>query len=313
MGTTGLRILLVEDDSAVRGILAEVLRYYGYELQEASDGRQAIELFSHQPAQIVITDVRMPGMDGLEVLARIKKIVPETCVVIMTGYGGEDTAIQAIRNGASNYFKKPVNIPEFVYAVGVLADLVRSRREHHFDPRMLERESRTVRIGNDIDAIYPVIRELTANAAVFRFDIEATRIALLEALTNAIEHGSLGISLEEKRAALRDGTLRELFALRAASTAGRKRTVCVEYELTPARVCCRVTDEGEGFDWRALPDYANPDNLLAGCGRGIVVMRLSMDEVVFSDRGNEVTLIKRPRAGGATLAGACGPPAETKP
>lgn len=294
MAAAGLRILLVEDDPTVRSILVEVLRHYGYEPREAADGCQAIEFFTLEPAEIVITDVRMPGIDGLELLARIKKIAPETCVVIMTGYGGEDTAIQAIRNGASNYFKKPVNIPEFIYAIGVLADFVRSRREHRFDPRLLERESRTVRIGNDLDAIYPVIRELTANAAAFGFDVEATRIALLEALTNAIEHGSLGISLEEKRAALREGTLRELYARRACSPAGRDRTVRIEYELNPARLCYRVTDEGEGFDWRSLPDFANPDNLLAGCGRGIVVMRLSMDEVAFNDRGNEVTLIKRP-------------------
>jgi CheY-like chemotaxis protein len=299
MGAAGLRILLVEDEPAVRGVLAEVLRHYGYELREAADGRNAIEFFAEQPAEIVITDVRMPGIDGLELLARIKKIAPETCVVIMTGYGGEDTAIQAIRNGASNYFKKPVNIPEFVYAVGVLADLVRSRREHRFDPRLLEMESRTVRIGNDLDAIYPVIRGLTENPAAFGFDVEATRIALLEALTNAIEHGNLGITLAEKRAALSNGTLRELYARRAATPAGRDRTVRVEYELTPARICYRVTDEGGGFDWRSLPDFSDPEHLLAGCGRGIVVMRLSMNEVAFNDRGNALTLIKFPRDGGA--------------
>jgi len=292
-----LRILLVEDDAAARDSLASVLRHFGYTPLEAADGREAIELFLRRPADIVITDVRMPGIDGLELLARVKKAAPETCVVIMTGYGAEDTAIQAIRNGASNYFKKPVNIPEFVYAVGVLADLVRSRREHLFDPRLLEREERTVRIGNDLDAIYPVIRELTANAAAFRFDVESMRIALLEAITNAIEHGSLDITLEEKRAALRDGALRELYARRAALRPWRDRTVRIEYELTPTLVSCRVADEGAGFDWRSLPDSADPDNLFAGCGRGIVVMRLSVDEVAFNERGNEVTLIKRPGAG----------------
>ena len=296
MGAAALRVLLVEDDPAVRDSLVAVLRYYGYDPQEAADGRQAIERFSHQPADIVITDVRMPEIDGLELLARVKKIAPETCVVIMTGYGAEDTAIQAIRNGASNYFKKPVNIPEFVYAIGVLADLVRSRREHRFDPRLIERESRTLRIGNDLDAIYPVIRELTANAAAFRYDVESTRIALLEAITNAIEHGSLGIALEEKRAAMREGTLRDLYAQRAGQPPWRDRSIRVEYELTPDQISYRVTDEGEGFDWRSLPDPSNPVNLFAGSGRGIVVIGLSVDEVAFNERGNEITLIKYPHA-----------------
>lgn len=305
MVATGLKILLVEDDPAVRGTLVEVLRHYGYAPREAVDGRQAIELFSGEPADIVITDVRMPGIDGLELLARVKRVAPQTCVVIMTGYGAEDTAIQAIRNGASNYFKKPVNIPEFIYAIGVLADLVRSRRDHRFDPRLLQRESRTVRIGNDLDAIYPVIRELTATAAAFSFDVESSRIALLEATTNAIEHGSLGITLEEKRAAMREGALRELYARRAAVLPGRDRSVVIDYELTPARICYRVTDEGQGFDWRALPDCTDPDNLFAGSGRGIVVMRLSMDEVRFSERGNEITLVKLPHA--AAGRGGCSP------
>jgi DNA-binding response OmpR family regulator len=292
----GLRVLLVEDDPAVRGVLGELLRHYGYDPREAADGAQAIELFTQEPADIVITDVRMPGVDGLELLARVKKIEPETCVVIMTGYGTEETAIQAIRNGASNYFKKPVNIAEFAYAVGVLADLVRSRREHRFDPRLLERESRSLRLGNDLDGIYPVIRELTATAHAFSFDVESVRIALLEILTNAIEHGNLGISLVEKRAALADGTLRTLYAERAAALPWRDRTVLVDYELTPSRLLYRIADEGDGFDWRSLPDFADPDNLLAGSGRGIVVAKLCMDSVAFNERGNEATLVKHPRA-----------------
>lgn len=298
MRTAAPRILLVEDDPDVRNTLMALLCHHGYEAQTAADGSLALELFHRRRADIVITDVRMPGINGLELLARVKQAAPETCVVIMTGYGAEDTAIQAIRNGASNYFKKPVNIPEFVYAIGVLADLVRSRHEHHFDPRLLEREFRTLRIGNDFDAIYPVIRELTANAVAFSFDVESTRIALLEALTNAIEHGNLGISREEKRASLRAGSLRDLYASRACAPPGKDRTVRIEYELTPARITCRISDEGAGFDWRSLPDCANPDNLFAGSGRGIVVMRLSMDEVRFNGPGNAVTLIKRPQRPG---------------
>jgi DNA-binding response OmpR family regulator len=296
MSGTGVRVLLVEDDPGVRCSLVEILRHYGYDPREAGDGREAIELFTRQPADIVVTDVRMPGIDGLELLARIKRAAPETSVVIMTGFGAEETAIQAIRNGASNYFKKPVNIPEFVYALGVLADLVRSRREHQFDPRLLEWESRIVRVGSDFDDIYPVIRELTANAAAFSFDVESTRIALLEAVTNAIEHGSLGITREEKQAAMRAGKLRELYAERAGCAPWRDRQVRIEYELTPTQVFYRIADEGDGFDWRALPDSENPDNLFSGCGRGIVVMRLSMDAVTFNERGNQVTLVKRPRA-----------------
>lgn len=290
-----LRVLLVEDDPAVREMMTEFLRQEGYRTRAAADGPTALAMFAEEPAEIVVTDVRLPGMDGLEVLSRIKKAGPDTCVVVMTGYGSEDTAIRAMRCGASNYFKKPVGLAEFGYALGVLADLAGSSRALRADPRCLEREARTLRLGNDLDAIYPVIRDLTGTAELFPFDVDSVRIALLEMLTNAIEHGNFAIDREEKRAALRGGTLRELYARRAAEPACRDRSVLVEYEFTPARFVCRIADGGAGFDWRSLPDPNDPEHLFAGCGRGITVTRLIMDEVVYNDRGNEVLIAKRSR------------------
>jgi DNA-binding response OmpR family regulator len=291
----GLRVLLVEDDSTVREMMSEFLLSLGYGLRVAPDGAAALELFAQEPAEIVVTDVQLPGIDGLEVLSRIKKSAPETCVVVMTGFGSEDTAIRAMRCGASNYFKKPISLAEFGYALGVLADLARSNRVRRADPRFLEQETRTLRFGNDLEAIYPVIRDLTATAETFPFDVEAVRVALLEMLTNAIEHGNLGIGREQKQAALRAGTLRDLYARRAAEVPARGRTVRVAYEFTPERFACRITDDGGGFAWRSLPEASDPDQLFSGSGRGIIVTRLLMDEVVYNDRGNEVLLVKRAR------------------
>ncbi len=294
-GPAALRLLLVEDDARVRAVLLEFLLLRGFAAREAPNGAAALELFAREPADIVVTDVRMPGMDGLEVLSRVKLARPETCVVLLTGYGSEDTAVRAMRMGASNYFKKPVNLAEFAYALEVLAELVRSRRGEQLDPLLIERETRTLRLGTDIEAIYPVIRDLTSRAASFGYDVEAVRIGLLELLTNAIEHGSLGITGAEKREAVRADTLRALRAARAAAAPWRDRAVRVDYELTPERLSYRIADEGEGFDWRALPAHGNPEELLAGSGRGITVARLCMDEVVFNERGNEVLIAKRGR------------------
>jgi anti-sigma regulatory factor (Ser/Thr protein kinase) len=162
---------------------------------------------------------------------------------------------------------------------------------------LLERETRTLRLGNDLDAVYPVIQDLTATAAAFPFDLDALRVGLLEMLTNAIEHGNLGIGRDEKRAALRAGMLRELYGQRAAQAPWRERSVLVEYEFTPARFACRIADGGEGFAWRAVADPKNPVQLFGPSGRGIVVTRLLMDEVRYNERGNEVLIVKRARSG----------------
>jgi DNA-binding response OmpR family regulator len=287
------RVLLVEDEPAVRSMLAMYLRQEGYDTRDAGDGAAALAMLAQEPAEIVVTDVRMPGMDGLEVLSRVKKAAPETCVVVMTGYGSEEIAIRAMRCGASNYFKKPINLAEFGYALGVLADLAASSRVLRADIGCLERETRTLRLGNDLDAIYPVIRDLTATAELFGFEVDSIRIGLLEMLTNAIEHGNLSIDRDEKRAALRGGALRELYARRAAEPPGRDRTVRVAYEFTPAQFACSIADGGEGFAWRSLPDAGDPEYLFAGSGRGIIVTRLIMDEVRYNEQGNEVFIVKR--------------------
>jgi DNA-binding response OmpR family regulator len=295
VGDAATRVLLVDDESASRIAVGAFLRLSGFDTREAVDGPTALDLLGREPADIVVTDVRMPGMDGLELLARIRRANPETCVVLLTGYGSEDTAVRAMRNGASNYFKKPVNFAEFGYALDTLAGLVRSRRGAQLDPALVERETRTLRLGPDVETVFPVIRDLTGRAAAFDFDVEAVRIGLLEMLMNAIEHGCLDIGGSEKREAVRRGTLPGIRRDRALAPPWRDRRVRVDYELTPELVSYRIADGGEGFDWRPLVAGDHPEDLLAGSGRGITVARLSMDELAYNDRGNEVLISKRRR------------------
>lgn len=100
-------ILLVDDIPAVRDVLGRGLREAGYAVLEADDGRKALRLAIDEKPAVVLLDLRIPGMDGLTVLRRIKKADRNTAVVIMTGDGDIETAREAMRLGARDYLTKP--------------------------------------------------------------------------------------------------------------------------------------------------------------------------------------------------------------
>ena len=99
--------MIVDDEAAVRRLLCRQLEDRGYEVNEASDGADALRTLQSTSFGLVIMDIRMPGMDGLEALARIKKMDPRLPVIIMTAHGTTETAIEATKRGAFEYHLKP--------------------------------------------------------------------------------------------------------------------------------------------------------------------------------------------------------------
>lgn len=114
--TKNMPILVVDDEESVRMVLAQVLQEDGYSVTEAASAEQALELMNNETFCLVITDIVMPGMTGIELLKKIKQLYPETQVIIMTSYASLDTAITALRYGAYDYFFKPFNDIELVSA-----------------------------------------------------------------------------------------------------------------------------------------------------------------------------------------------------
>lgn len=113
-----IRILVVDDEAAERITLGEVLRLEGYHVTLAASGEEALAVVRQEPMfDLAILDLRLPGMDGLQVLDGIRRISSETIVILITGYGTLETAVQALRKGAYDFLLKPSPVEEVLEAV----------------------------------------------------------------------------------------------------------------------------------------------------------------------------------------------------
>jgi DNA-binding NtrC family response regulator len=111
--TAPARILLVEDETNIRSALATMLEKQGHTVRAAGTGEEALALLEDAPADLVITDLRMPGQGGMDFLRRMKERWPETEAVVMTAFGSIDTAVEAMRLGAYDYLTKPIDRERF--------------------------------------------------------------------------------------------------------------------------------------------------------------------------------------------------------
>lgn len=102
------KILVVDDEEGIRNLMRMTLELDGYTVLTAEDGAKALELFRNENPEVVLLDVRMPEMDGIEVLSRIKAASPDTEVIMITGHGDMDMAVESLRREASNFLTKPV-------------------------------------------------------------------------------------------------------------------------------------------------------------------------------------------------------------
>ncbi|MGE0320808.1 MAG: sigma-54-dependent transcriptional regulator [Polyangiaceae bacterium] len=123
------RILVVDDEANARTALAELLKEEGYSVETAADGFKALSKFEEGHPDLVLTDLKMPGMDGVELLQKVRHADPDVEVVVMTAFGAVDTAVQAMRSGATDYLTKPLNMDELVLVLERALERRRLRRE----------------------------------------------------------------------------------------------------------------------------------------------------------------------------------------
>ena len=135
------RIVVIDDEVNAAAALETLLKEDGYDVARAHEARTGLQLVERHDPDLVLTDLRMPGMDGIELLAKIKELRPETMVIVMTAYGTVKTAVRAMKLGAEDYLGKPIDVEELevvlqraVEKKSLLAEArhLRERLEHKY-------------------------------------------------------------------------------------------------------------------------------------------------------------------------------------
>lgn len=304
--------ILVVDDSALDRRLAGALvsKDPGLRAVYASNGREALEVIARERPAVVVTDLFMPEMDGLQLVEAIRREHPALPVILMTAHGSEETAVLALRTGAASYVHKRRLAEELVSSVRDLLSLRVGRRPSdpalhrpggEAEPAPVSRALvKRFEFGNDVAEAAAVIGELEQDVSRFGLCDETGAmqigVALREAIANAVFHGNLEVSSELLE--LGGTAFHDLARERRTQAPYATRRVRLEVTLAPTEVVFTIEDDGPGFDPSGLPDPLDLSNLEKPSGRGLMLIRTFMDEVDFEGRGNRIRMVKRREAPG---------------
>lgn len=289
-------LVLVVDDSPTQQLQIQmVLEADGYRVSLAGDGLEALQAIERERPDIVVTDLQMPNMNGLELVAEIKARHPKIPVILATAVGSETIAAAALQKGASSYVPKmnlATGLSPIVEQVLSLSQVERTLREIASRVESLEI---CLRLENDETLVPSVIARLEQAAREVDFCNEMLwmqiAMALDEALVNAIFHGNLEASSELRQ--LDDGKpFVEMVNHRKTISPYKDRQVAVSMNVNRELAKFVITDEGPGFDVSSQPDPTDPANLEKAGGRGLLLIHSFMDDVHHNDRGNQITLVK---------------------
>lgn len=261
-------ILVVDDDEIVRQTLKRVLSRDNMRVTLASAAKEALGILKEKQVELIITDVKMPEMDGLTFLKKVKSDQAEIPIIVLTGFATIEMTKEALQNGAYNFITKPFEIEDILTIVKkgltLKKEIVRNKEVAAFAKCAFD-----VEIPSREDLLNGIIYCILEQAKLMDFSQRIITTELLmvldEALTNALKHGNKYDS---------------------------QKKIVVSAQISNEKIEIYIRDEGEGFDSVKLIDPLSAEGIEKNCGRGVFLMKSYMDEVAFNDKGNEVKLVK---------------------
>jgi len=289
-----MKILILEDDHASRTYLSSLLSLNKYECKAAQNGEEGLVMFEEFMPDLVLSDIQMPKMSGLEFLKAIRRDNSDAIVIMVTAYGSEDYAIKAFREGANNYLKKPIYEEELLTLLAKYKPIVAQKNIKESIPSLVMQRSLTMKFDSEVGIIPRVVDFLIAETGTMftKDELINVELGLVELMMNAVEHGNLNITYQEKNKALETNSLIELYEERKVDERYQGRKVTVLYNQNQEGCEWMISDEGNGFDYHDLPDPTSNDNLLDMSGRGIFISKFMFDGLEYLGKGNMVRIKK---------------------
>jgi len=270
-------VLIADDNAELCKVLRRALLDEGYNVIDVDDGPAALEVILREPVDVLLADIVMPTMDGIELLEKAMPVRPDMRAIVMTGHGTPETVIGAFRNKACDFLSKPFKMDEVKEAV---RKAISSECVPEIDVISAKRDWIEISVPCDLSAIWPLQKFMTELEGGLPMEKrEAIGAAFREMLTNAIEHG--GKSDPTKR-------------------------VEIKYVRLKRAVIYSIKDPGEGFDIDKVGHAAvgNPPQEpirhmsvreqmgLRPGGYGILLASQVIDELIYNQKHNELIFVK---------------------
>jgi CheY-like chemotaxis protein/anti-sigma regulatory factor (Ser/Thr protein kinase) len=289
-------VLVVDDSVFDHHVIDRLLRpVEQLRVIYATGGREALEIVERDSPDLILTDLIMPDMDGLELVQQARGRFPSIPMILMTAFGSEEAAMRALRAGAANYIPKKDLARDLVETVQQILRVAATDRHRRDLLRCLEHRESLFYLSNNPRQIAYLIQlvqeDLDGLGVLDRTGQIRVGVALQEALTNALYHGNLELSSDLRQED------EQVFYVTAEERrelppyASRQIRVLVRIDRRAATF--EIGDDGPGFDTSRIDRPIEPEDLSRIGGRGILLIRTFMDEVAFNTPGNAITMVKR--------------------
>lgn len=285
--------VLVVDDTAVDRRLAGGLLENAPDLNVcyAQNGNEALIQIGNELPDLVLTDLQMPDLDGLQLVNSINDRYPDVPVVLMTAHGSEVIAAQALASGAASYVPKSDLADNLVETVMHILAMSESDARYKKLMRSAKKVDFEFELDNDlrvIDPLVDLIQQVVASQDLFD-STERVRmcVAIEHALQNAMIRGNLEIAREEFPVVNAN-----LVEERASDARFKDRKVFFQFVIAGGVCDFTVRDDGNGFDVSEIPSADDPEAFKDGIGRGLVLIQAFMKDVEFAEGGREVRMKK---------------------
>ena len=290
------RIQVAEDSPTQAAEIEFLLEDAGYEVGVARNGVEALEAIRQLTPDMILTDLHMPEMNGLQLIEAVSREFPEIPVIMMTADGTEELAAQALNAGASSYILKRMLDRDLLPTLSDISDMLRARLTRDRLSGTIVSSDVAYRLPNDHELATALVgrleEQLNELGVADKTGVFRIALGLKEALINAIDHGNLELNSKLRE----DGSqtsYRELGTARSTQEPYASRRVTLRATITDDEIRYVINDEGPGYDPSTLPDPRDPENLLRPHGRGLMLIQNFMDSVTHNAKGNEITLVKR--------------------
>ena len=294
-------ILLVEDSATQAMQMRILLESAGHDVMCAEDGACAIKCLGAAAYELVVTDLEMPHMSGLELVERMRSEFPHIPSVLVTARGSEKLAAEALQKGAAAYVPKSMLESLLLKTVEDVLGVLRTDQTY---ARMIDcaiQNHFILDLPSEPDFLAPAI-DLPIQIAAGMELLSGTELhrlsaAIREAMNNALYRGNLELNRDQWQA---QEDFDETHLAVPASVAERvnaepykSRKIRFDVLLTKELIRITITDQGQGFDTTKVPMKGDPSSMSQTVGRGLVLIQAFMDEVHFNDSGNQITMTKR--------------------